>query len=108
MSGCTNSKAGCKPRTIWLLETSLKFQNCSTYVLVHWAMTRGENHPVTLPHHSQGFVSPAVGVRAALLLRHTLYPGLLVPKDVCKIAGDNGSSLRLVVVVGGGWEEALD
>ena len=33
---------------------------------------------------------------------------LLVPKDVCKIVGDDGSSLRLLVVVGGKWEEALD
>lgn len=36
------------------------------------------------------------------------YQVLLIPKDVCKIVGDDRSSLRLLVVVGGKWEEALD
>ena len=37
----------------------------------------------------------------------SLYPVLHVPRDVCKVVGDSGSSLRMLVVIGGKWEEAL-
>ena len=38
----------------------------------------------------------------------SLYPVLCVHKNVCKVVGDSGSSLRMLVVIGGKWKEALD